>query len=214
MSRLDGMNVAQSELRPRGSTAGRTTGKGVSRDMHPRCEFNEPGRCHSHSSFAECWIDASSSVAARVKLREAVGVSGRLGRSLDGRRRARTATGCALSGGKPNQEGRPGSVGPFSDDSIETAITRAEGAYSMTLNQSRMRHLGQRWRLGEAKVSWSRRVELRRAPRPTPVVDKSVRERIAIGSAHPAERRGGCRPLRRVPRDERRAYCDHRSHQG
>jgi len=30
----------------------------------------------------------------------------------------------------------------------------------MTLNQSRMRHLGQRWRLGEAKVSWSRRVEL------------------------------------------------------
>jgi hypothetical protein len=83
-----------------------------------------------------------------------VGVSGRLGRSLDGRRRDRTATGCALSGGKPNQEGRPGSVGPFSDDSIETAITRAEGAYSMTLNQSRMRHLGQRWRLGEAKVSW------------------------------------------------------------
>lgn len=46
------------------------------------------------------------------------------------------------------------------------------------------------------KVTGRRRVEPRRASQPASGSDNSARESVTLGFAHPAERRGGFRPLR------------------
>jgi len=186
---------ARSELRPRVSKRGSHRSDVELRGSSRPARIQRSCGCHFirrlQSAGSAHLLVGNAARAAAPKS------SGKHQRPLDGRRRRQHRNEVRVRGtASQKKECREARIESSSGESSDYSNHARGGSHSRTLNKSRVRGLGHgRW-CCEAKAARHRRVEPRRAPRPTAGNGNSARESVATGSAHPAERRGGCRPLR------------------